>query len=413
MNLYRTSVPSILLAWLTFVLTLYLLSPTDIEWDVKFIGIVFFLLFFGPVFYLKRRPLWYVEYYPKSLEQKYLLLGLVVQWGCAQYAIMFYTGNSLSEVVQGTLDGANLYKSYQDYFIDSDIKSTSVITRLPAIVSLAAVKIVFILYASLFFQRRIARFGAFILMVSTLAYLLVGLARGTFFEVFEILIAYIYFFYAYNFLRYLSVSKRLMLICTAFCSLLIVPSLFILNTIRRYDYDAMAYFGTVCNNNFCFEPYGLSYYVEYAVYVISVYFSMGLFFMSHLLRMVLEGELINSLIPSYYNVLESKSQGLRTVFCESLDCQFVWVPDVIVFISVFGVFSVLVVFLVHFSLFYLERYAIERFNLFSGPLIYFVVLFLMSLPVGNFYTVSSSNILSSLFFGFFWYVSRKVRLHRV
>ncbi|MBS9404062.1 hypothetical protein KG088_10510 [Halomonas sp. TRM85114] len=411
-NIYSSSVFKISAVWLVFVIFLHIISPTDIGWNIKGFGFVFFVLLFSPVFLLKGRSQKFLQPSVKPFDHKIIVLGIFVQWVCAQYAIAFYTGSSIPEVVVGSFKGINLYQSYQDFFGEAGIRNTSFVNRLPAIIALAYVKFLFVLSMSFFFQQRYMKFSKTILVLCVLPYLFIGLARGTFFEIFEIFVAFVFFTLSVGYFQSMNSLRRSVLAVASVLLVFMLPALFILNTIRRYE-DASLYFSKACNLNFCFEPYGLNFYFEYALYVMSIYFSMGMFFMSHFLKMVLEGGLAHSLIPLYFNFIKGNERGVRDVICDFHVCQFVWVPDVVIIISYFGIFSTVIVFLLFFGSIRLEQNVLSRFNAFSLPLLYFVIVFLLSIPVGNFFTVSSSTILCSAAFFALWLISKKQRLSRV
>jgi hypothetical protein len=396
--------------WIVSLVFLYLISPTDVSLLFKAGGVFLFsFLFFS--FLTLKRPLYKVAIVrPKNLKVSVLLLLIFVQSICAEYAMTFYTGSGIYATLHNIMSGVNVYGLYQNHFSEAGLREVSPIYRLPAIISLAYVKFVFLFVLSAFFLRRIRRFKFILVLLSTLMYLLVGLARGTFFEVFEIVIAVLLFFSVSGYLDQFSLRKKITLKILSLIFVLMLPAIFIFNAMRRFE-SAALFFERTCNPNFCFEPLGIMpYYLEYLIYISSMYFSMGLFFISGFFEKVLEGSFVSALVPMYHSVMEGSLNGVRVALCQEFSCKAVWVPDVFIFISFFGLFSTQALFLFFWLSVKAERYFLTRFNHFSLPVLYFLFIFLLSLPVGNFYMASSSSIVSSVVFVFLWFLSKKEKL---
>lgn len=403
----RPSALKIFRVWAFFVLTLFVVAPSDISGTYKILGTLAFLVIFFPWMLIgvnQKLPYMHAK---NIVGSHSIAVLIVIQLICAEISITYYTGSSVVNALKDTLAGVNVYKHYQDHFRSMGIAQSPIWLRAHAIFALAFVKFVFLLVASLYFTRSVVVCRNILLLTATLTYAVVGLARGTFFEVFEIFIAFIYFISASDFLKELPRLQRKSAVIIAALIILAAPGLFIVNTIRRFE-GAAEYFSVGCGVNFCFEPIGLNYYFEYAVFVLAKYFSMGLFFLGHLFSIGIEGFMVELLIPLYYNLLEVTGQGgvIGQLCSSGVTCRFVWVPDIIKVISIFGLLTPLAIAAIFHFVHKAERMMLGRYNAFSLPFIFTAIVFLLSLPVGSFYTVSSSTILCSGAFLVLWRVTK-------
>ncbi|WP_143129293.1 hypothetical protein [Variovorax sp. PDC80] len=385
-----------------FILVLYLIAPTSTDALLRVVGGIFFLTLFLFAFLTAQTQV-PGKIVGRALSLRTVVALLILQLVSVAYAINFYTGSSIFSVITGSLAGENLYLSYQNYFRDEGVAEFS-IGKIPAILGLAATKSIFLfLFASVFLgnePKGIRR----VMMLSALPIVLMSMARGTFFEIFEILVVV-----AYG----ISLRTRRFKAKYVFYFLAVGISffvLFILNTIRRYE-DAESYFASSCATlNYCFSPYGFAFYVEYAIYLLSTYFSMGIFFLSNYISIIFSGNLLSSIFPlastSFFGLMEN---GLERELCRRyLDCSAVWMPEVISWVSFFGlliVFPAVWLFIRAANKF--EIQALKTGSRYSFPILALLLIYLVSLPVGKFWTVSSQNILSTIFFGVAFVLSGK------
>lgn len=379
--------------WLIFVLSLYFLAPTSTSALLRVVGGVFFLTLFLPAFLIKEVQVGVSEK-NRPLSWQAVAGLLVLQFVCVSYAINFYTGSSILSVISDSIAGENLYLSYQNYFREEGVAELS-LAKIPAIFGLAITKSIFLFFFSAIFMGSEDKRLRKIMMLSALPIVLMSLARGTFFEIFEILVVIVYGFS----LR----IKRFRAKYIFYLTLLGVSFffLFMLNTIRRYE-DAESYFASTCATaNYCFSPLGFVFYLEYAVYLLSTYFSMGVFFLSNYISVIADGNLLTSILPlastGFSGLMNS---GLERELCENyLDCRAVWMPEIISWVSFFGlvvIYPAVWMFIKIVNSF--EIRLLKAGSRYSFPLLSLLLIYLLSLPVGKFWTVSSQNMLSTIFF---------------
>lgn len=387
--------------WIIIIPLLLLLSPTDIDFKNRIYAIMFFIIFFFTTYrnYKVNTSEVIINY--RGLNRFICFIIIFLQIVSVNYAINFYTGQNILLVIDNLFSGVNSYSEYQSYFSENRIDQLPITSRITAILLLTYVKgICLFNIANFFLKSKKNNFiDLIILSFATLTYLLFGIARGTFFEVFEISSAYFYFITLTSLKKFkpnkvAKLSKKFIITTVIISSILII--LFILNAIRRYDHAELA-FDSICNENFCFQPIGIINNLEYSFYVITVYFANGAYVLSVLFENTLLGNELLYLIP-LQSLLFSAGQdnlGVHELLCSNyVGCQFVWVPEIVNFLSIFGIFLIVFTNMTP-KINKLENYILRRFNIFGPILIYYIFLLLISLPVADFFTVSSSSIILS------------------
>jgi hypothetical protein len=385
--------------WIAGVMVLFLISPTDIGLFERLAVLVIYGLFFAyPLTYKlwsRGAPKQFIAYQSPTMP---ILLGLlIVQLVGVSISTQYYTGSNILTAYGNALSGVNSYADYQRHFAERAIANASLISKAVYILLLAISKLVTIfLIANFFLSAKRTPVSALALLLATSIYLGFGLARGTFFEVFELAAAFAFFWSMTSNVQALTgrirQSKifRLVLIIAPLALIL----LFVVNALRRYD-DASAFFSQ-CSPNFCYSSYGLPFPVEYPVYLLTVYFGNGAYFMAKLYEAtVFHGEW-SYLLPLQAILDDSGSDfGVRNFMCGTyVQCRFVWTPEMATLISVFGLAALpLINWIFHVSQKF-ETWAFRTPDVTKMLTLYFIFLFLLSLPVANFLLVSSSSIVA-------------------
>ena len=391
--MYTTSLNRIMKIWIAFVGLLFLIAPANINAATRIVGILLLIFIFYPLFFGKNKT-FKMEFisYPHSVLVT--LIILLIQILLANYASAFYTGSNFIGVIADLQSGANRYSLYQEYFKEEGIGTFSIL-KIPAILSLALTKFIFLyLYSAIFTTSESVKFKI-LMSLSIFPVILISVSRGTFFEIFEILAMVVYGMS----LGIKTIKLKNYLVVSVV--LIIALILFIMNTVKRYE-STSSYFGAGCITSiYCYKSVGLNFYLEYIIYILSTYFSMGIFFLSRYLDYLFNGYLLSSLFPlASVNIFGLVNDGLEKELCQLyLDCKAVWMPELISWISVFGIIFVFpVMWKVLLSIRSIEIYFLRKNNLYAFPILSLFLIYLLSLPVGKFWTVSSANILCSLFF---------------
>lgn len=380
-------------AWLLFNVALFIVAPISAGIEIKALGVLSYIIFYGALILFRRNNM-VLGAQKANKDNGWVLFLIFFQMLMVSYALEFYVGNTILGVMKAFFLGENNYQAYQEFFKDNDLSSMSW-SKVPAILSLAGVKIIFIYSAAMFFLNAYSSKALAIFSLSILPMVFMAIGRGTFFEVFEVsaIIAY----------GTLIGKRKINLKNVIFFSLVIIIIIagFVLNTMRRYD-DAQAYFSAECATYiYCFSPIGINSAAEYIVYILSVYFSMGIFFIGHYMYALLGGELLGSLVPhSLAYAAGMVNIGLEHELCSNfVDCRAVWMPQMITIISFFGV-------IIAIPVFWIFIFCIEKMeaNLYKNDVVIgfciscMLLIYMLSLPNGKFWSVSSSNILTTVFF---------------
>lgn len=404
MQKFRIAAPTLLPVfrlWLVGLVLLVAISPTDIPASYRFyLALVYLLLFFYPLFssrYGRMEGARAIQY--TGIAFPWALLLLVIQFICIYLATLYYTGANYFTAFTSALSGQNTYGAYQQYFAEANISTSSAYVRGFYAGLLAAAKLIFVFSVINYFMCRRRSFGSAVFVVcACVLYLGFGLARGTFFEVFEVACAILYFWVMTSVSRgRRKITRNKRVVWFFAIAGIVLIGLFILNAMRRYE-DSAAFFRE-CSSNFCFNPVGLGNYLEFPFYLLTVYFGNGGFFIASLFDATVAHGEASYLIPMQ-SVIENwgaKEFGLRALMCERyVSCRFVWTPEVATLISIFGILAIPIVntLLVQFGKF--ESFVLDNPSMPGMMLLYFVFVFCISLPTANFFLVSTPSIVAAL-----------------
>jgi len=386
--------------WVIGIVVFVAVSPTDITPMYRlYLALAYTFLFFLPVMsarYSRISSSALVDY--DAIKFRWVAILLAVQFFAIETATQFYTGSSLLAAFRATLAGRNIYGDYQSYFADAQIAYAPIMTRLTYIFLLALGKVIFVFSVVNFFVGTRYRISGFIFMVcGCVVYLGFGIARGTFFEVFEVACGIFYFWYmASTALRESRVQRRKTVLIVAGIMGVILVGLFVLNAMRRFENATLFFHG--CSQNFCYESYGINDFIEHPLYLLTVYFGNGGYFIAALLDATLKYGETAYLLPFQSIVFNwgSDEFGIRSFMCgRYAQCRFVWTPEVATIISIFGILAIPITNILLVSFGRLENWVIHNFSVPGMLLLYFLFVLAISLPSANFFTISTPSIIST------------------
>ena len=307
----------------------------------------------------------------------------------------FYTGQSPRELISNLKNNQSVYYIYQANLKARDIGRSiaSRINRLPYILMLFVVK--FNMIAELVKYSLINREHNEIIKVfiALISYLYICLARGTSYEIFELLILLVFIYYQ-RIDKNRVAKKNLGFLWIAFLGI----GAFILFTNRILQRGVMPVFeidGFIFNNdnfmNNVFPTFPISLYFTYN------YFGFGMIYFNKMItQMISEHILYTCLVPKGSFLITG--QNLKAYMEPIISINARWVPDIANIISNYGiVITLLIIFYLgklsnKYSSFYNNR-SIRSYYIMN----YFIFLQMISFPVGNFVVTSSSNLLILLF----------------
>ena len=320
---------------------------------------------------------------------------------CSVMAAQYYTGQTPVTVFRSIMGRVSLYNGYQRHFRES-VSGTALIARVPYILMAFYVKfLLFFSYSSeLVSPRRLHRFHRVCLTLSAVSYLYFGVARGTSYEVFEIALLGIFV----GLTRRIGERRKRWRVSTV-CSvtLIAITALMFFNAgikargitfhpmiSRDVSYDREGLLSVLCPS------------VAFLVARIYDYFGFGFYYVSMYVKEIWGRDLTSfsaGLLP--FGMKTLGVSDIREQMRAVVDMGARWHPDVALLMWNLG-FLGLSVFC--FLLGMMAKYVRTVPN--GGPAT-FVTSFLiveemLSLPVGNFITASSSSQLIVLSIVVFW-----------
>lgn len=400
LTLLSPSILPIFRVWLIFIVGLFVISPTDIPISYRIILLLTYpILFFSP--YLNRAnkvPHAAHRILYRNIPRSVALTLILISAASVAICIQFYTGRSAVPAVLDALQGVNTYGAYQAHFREASIGQMPAASRAIFVLMLAIVKLIFVfLTMNVFLSSQRSHFRIVLAVVACALYISFGLARGTFFEVFEVACVFTYFWFSRSIRESAHGLKRSrgIIIVIALLGFILI-GLFILNAMRRYD-DVSVLFNQ-CSPNFCnVGPPELSF-ITYPLFMLSVYFGNGAYFFVKLVEAAFMYGETAFLLPGHSIFANTNPDefGVRGYMCEQyVACRFVWTPEVVTLVSVFGLFTPIVTNLGLLWIGNYERFALENFSRAKMALAYFLFVLVISLPVANFFTISTPSILAS------------------
>jgi len=376
-----------------FILFFIVLAPVDSGLFIKILacGFLFFIWFFyflGSKFSLKARA-GAVFQREHLLERQYVLLLIFIQIFASVYAGQFYTGLSFFEALNNLLSGDSNYTMYQQYFMNSGLKSFSFDKILP-ILSNFYVKFIFIYVLYFFLVHKSKKSDVYIVFLSTIPMVIMAAFRGTNFELFEVFVALICVFHIKS---KLTGAVFPLLKLSLFGSFLIF--IYAIQILLRYKFE----YNIKCNNEFCYDYNSILHSVFPPIastfYKLSGYFYFAPDYMARWLIYFLDENLFFTiLLPG--NDLLFGYEG-KWLCIDNLRCGPTWAPDFEIYTYIFGLPATFILIMIFSSFQHLlVKTAAISFIDFLG--FYLITLQFFAFPVGNFLFVSSANKLLMMLF---------------
>ena len=332
-------------------------------------------------------------------------------------AVRFYTGQTPASIIQNLINGRSLYIEYQNYFRINQIGVFS-LTKIPFIGMLICVKFILIYsYLSFgLFKSKLYSFDKFYLILITIPTIYFGVARGTSFEFFELLI--LISLITYSKLKSKEtpfvVSKKTILLFFLACIMIFV------------FYSGISARGIELNyrvsRDIYYNPNGIlpniSMFLSEVVVLLFSYFGFGFFYISKFVSDIWLTSLenfIGGFIP--LGISGFSSQPITNQMQILIDMGARWHPDVAIIINSWGFIGLLIF---SFAIGMFSSYLKKQFDLgFKNIIVYityyFILLQMISLPIGNFVRVSSANsfIVTILLIIWSWRILRLPRVSLV
>lgn len=389
--------------WYAFLTVLAAISSItinvrDLASGLVMLWIVFLFFFVGcnvKLYPYRSKPLVSEKISAKAIPLVFISLGALL---ASFYAAKFYTGKSFFDVLSALSSGKSLYNEYQLFFKLQGLAVLSVV-KVPAILAMLYLKLsVIYCFIYIIALGKSSNFrGLVCISLVSFAQLFFSVARGTSFEIFELILL---FWFCVSMRSVIFRSSRSVVNTYSVILLLFIifsVLLYSYNISSRYSFKEIASCSTqeLCFNTETFL-YQVSKPLASLTYKLSGYFTFGIFYTS---KFIEEFCIINSFnfTSVFLPFADIHRPDLNSdLMCGvALDCGASWVPDIVTYVLRVGIiFLLLLAFM--FGLFtrYLLRVIVYKKRSMELFLLYFVFLGLVSLPVGNFIVASSANTLS-------------------
>ncbi len=306
--------------------------------------------------------------------------------------IQYYTGQSPYNVILNVIIQNSNYESYQKYFLENELTSLS-FKKIPYIFGFGIFKaIIGLMVIRLFgFQLKIKLLDYFYVIIIVLTFLYMAIGRGTTFEIMEIMILIIFSFilrlWRYGHRIKFSMKNKIIFI------VLFVFSLMLFNN----NIESRGAAGLRSFTNELYYKDNLLSSINPSLGILSFrlsgYFSFGLYFVSTLFYKITLSSVSGFtafFIP--FGTFMLGDVNYRDLICGVfIDCGVAWSPDIVLLLAYLGFFGSIV--LMYGLGKFATKLAIRAFNgsITASFLLYYIVYYVFSLPVGNFISVSSSN----------------------
>ena len=322
---------------------------------------------------------------------------VLLAFASAVYSINFYTGKTAGDVIESVLAGDSLYNNYQAYFADEGLENFSASKIFPIVAGgVLKFTLLYTFITFLILKIKLDRKDILTLIIVSLAYLYFAIGRGTSFELFELFVIFIYCLILRN--SSFAHKKNPKIKWIVMCIGVAFVWLYSINVSARYGVNEISDCAAV---GFCLDKQSFIYSnfpgLGRLLFLFSGYFIFGILHTAKMLMFVFDSASLTTgaFIPGS-GLLSGVSTADATCIYV-LDCGAMWTSDISRIFSSFGIFGLIsIAFIIgKFGLIALRSAYSE--NMLSANIVaYFIFLFILSLPIGNFVTASSPNIINAL-----------------
>lgn len=307
---------------------------------------------------------------------------------CSLLVVQFYTGQTFISVLRNLTQGISSYAVYQEYFKQNQIDVFSV-TKLPFIFMMAFVKfnmLYSIISVYLHFKNKIPFFYLAYLLVVTISFIYIGVARGTNFEMFEFVLLIIYVI----FLKQIRIDVKKYL---SVFFLIFIATIIFMNVIANRGGSSTAYFNIsrdvfVNPNSFFVTNFSGITLLFLSIYS---YFAFGFYYISIFIDKIWFSSFLSMLTYLFpFGTSFMSESNIKTKITNILDIGTRWHPDSILLMNKVGLIGLI---FCCFLLGCLCNYFNNKKEVSSMDVIlnFFVIFQMISFPIGNFIQVSSSS----------------------
>jgi hypothetical protein len=327
-------------------------------------------------------------------------------------AIYFYTGQTPFNVIYNLSNGISVYAQYQKFFAENQ-RSVFSLVKLPFVFMMFYVKATLIYsYIAIFLMKnKVEKTDIHCILLLTFAHIYFGISRGTNFEFFELALLIIYVLLTKMSLKNKTIiSMKVILIIFALISVMILIFYLVLIT-RGIDADYFTKRGEF------FDPNGFVSKVlpllSFIILILYDYFGFGFYYIASFISRIWFNSgisIVAGFVPLGLNTI--LQDDLVTVMNNTISMGPRWHPDQILVINNFGYMGLIIL---CFTLGVFAKYVqlSKNMSTFTYVTLFMIFLQMISLPVGNFISVSSSNKLVSVTLISYWLLETLKRNQKI
>jgi len=411
-----------------FVLTVYIIMVTGTtNLDIMDVFLALLFMWINYIFFYlgsktkhssKNRETFKHKNWVLNLNKnKLLILGLSSVLA-SLVAAQYYTGQTIIEVISNMLNDVSVYYEYQNYFSQAGIGSFS-LTKIPFILMLFYVKALFI-YSFLSFlitKDKVNSNEIVYLILVGFSHLYIGIARGTSFEFFEFILLMIYIAlrkYSNKIFSLKNVRIALSVIIIGLIGIFLFRS-------RIEDRGVVFNISSIAPE-IIYDSNGwlnqLLPFFSFLVLTLYNYFGYGFYYISRFINEFWFSSFkttVAGLIPQGFTLIDINEE-LQFFIMDDLLKGARWNPDFVAFISQWG-YILLLIFCLILGIIGKNMGEKNSYNTMSEVTNYFVLLQMISFPIGHFVAVSSANLLIIMSLITYWlwklFVGKKLVIKKV
>lgn len=379
-----------------FITFLAVVSPVKVGVFQFLPGLMFLWIFF--IIYKgvnRKRNLVYISQQTNGYDKRFLVLLAIAHLLFYPSYSQFYSGISILTGVYNFLSGTSSYVLYQEYFENNDLALFS-LDKVPYILGNGILHFLFVsaTIKIIGFRPRLDLVEFLCLIIMSVVILLSSFSRGTSFEIFEVVIIWVFAIIVRNHTKSTPGIWTLKQKIVLFAIFVLIVFFFYVNIQLRFGNDVEFAMDTSFNNHsFVFAHFPS---IAQIMYVLFDYFAFGIHYTSvlsnHFWFSTQEG-FMSFMLPDRFLLTNAAGYDYRDIVGKIINLGARWNPDFTILTEGVGFPLTLII------IGYLGRttYRVAHdtnYGVIHAVTVYYSFYIMFAFPVGNFITTSSANLIS-------------------
>lgn len=316
--------------------------------------------------------------------------------------VKFYTGGNLAALALGFYSNVGTdsnYQEYQRYFMENGLDQFS-LSKLPFIAGYGLTKLLFyfFVFAYIGFTKKLSKGIVALIAILFLLYFMVGMARGTSFESFELLILLLFStLVRAKIINNKNFYSREQMVRVIAVVALIGTAFIVAKSLRSGEESLDGLEGPTSTLAYDSSSFIMAVFPLIGKIALSFsgYFTFGLYFTSELFWKIWMGSIngfFEMLCPFIAPLLEDMGSYRFELISMGVDCGACWDPDISGFSFYLGL-PLLFILIYKLGILSAKAYnkTVVNHDVGNCLVLYLVVYEMISFHVGNFLVISSSN----------------------